>query len=150
MRQLQVLLKAVLLRRTKTSKIDGKPILQLPPRVSEKVHAVFSEDEQELYRSVETQTQLQFNKYLKAGTIGRNYSSILVLLLRLRQACCHPHLMSDFSVSVETNASTNEVDLVANAKAFPEDVVIRIKDNENLECPICIDAVDNPIIFFPC
>lgn len=150
MRQLQVLLKAVLLRRTKTSKIDGKPILQLPPRVSEKVHAVFSEDEQELYRSVETQTQLQFNKYLRAGTIGRNYSSILVLLLRLRQACCHPHLMSDFSVSVETNASTNEVDLVANAKAFPEDVVIRIKDNENLECPICIDAVDNPIIFFPC
>ncbi|ODM22578.1 hypothetical protein SI65_00167 [Aspergillus cristatus] len=150
MRQLQVLLKAVLLRRTKYSKIDGKPILQLPPRVSEKVYGIFSEDERELYTSLETQTQVTFNKYLKAGTVGRNYSSILVLLLRLRQACCHPHLMSDFSVNVETNANTNEVDLVANAKAFPSEVVIRLKDNQELECPICIDAVDNPIIFFPC
>ena len=148
MRQLQVLLKAVLLRRTKESKIDGKPILQLPPRVSEKVHAVFSEDELELYRSLETKTQLQFNKYLAAGTVGRNYSNILVLLLRLRQACCHPHLISDFSVQV--NANTDEVDLIANAKAFGSDVVVRLKDNDDLECPCCMDAVDNPLIFFPC
>ncbi|EAW06955.1 DEAD/DEAH box helicase [Aspergillus clavatus NRRL 1] len=148
MKQLQVLLKAVLLRRTKTSKIDGKPILELPPRVSEKVHAVFSEDEQALYNALESKTKLQFNKYLKANAVGRNYSNILVLLLRLRQACCHPHLMTDFSV--EATSNTDEVDFVANAKAFSSDVVVRLKENENLECPICIDAVDNPIIFFPC
>ncbi|KAL1873387.1 hypothetical protein Plec18167_006438 [Paecilomyces lecythidis] len=148
MRQLQVLLKAVLLRRTKTSEIDGKPILQLPPRITEEVHAVFSDDEQELYQALETRTQLQFNKYLKAGTVGRNYSNVLVLLLRLRQACCHPHLLSDFSVDV--NASTGELDLVANAKEFGQEVVIRLKENDNLECPVCIDAVENPIIFFPC
>ncbi|GIK05918.1 hypothetical protein Aspvir_010032 [Aspergillus viridinutans] len=148
MKQLQVLLKAVLLRRTKTSKIDGQPILRLPPRVSEKVHAVFSEDEQAIYDALESKTQLQFNKYLRANTVGRNYSNILVLLLRLRQACCHPHLMSDFSV--EVNAATDELDLAANAKAFGDEVVVRLKENENLECPICIDAVDNPIIFFPC
>ncbi|RHZ54205.1 hypothetical protein CDV55_100066 [Aspergillus turcosus] len=150
MTQLRVLLKAVLLRRTKTSKIDGEPILRLPPRVSEKVHAVFSEDEQAIYDALESKTQIQFNKYLRANSVGRNYSNILVLLLRLRQACCHPHLMTDFSVSVEVNAATDELDLVANAKAFGDDVVVRLKENENLECPICIDAVDNPIIFFPC
>ncbi|KAI9040111.1 P-loop containing nucleoside triphosphate hydrolase protein [Aspergillus affinis] len=148
MKQLQVLLKAVLLRRTKESKIDGKPILQLPRRVSEKVHAVFSDDEQELYSALEAQTQLQFNKYLEAGTVGRNYSNILVLLLRLRQACCHPHLIKDYSVKL--NANTDELDLVENAKAFGNEVVIRLKGNSDLECPICIDAVDNPIIFFPC
>lgn len=148
MKQLQVLLKAVLLRRTKESKIDGKPILQLPRRVLEKVHAVFSDDEQELYSALEAQTQLQFNKYLEAGTVGRNYSNILVLLLRLRQACCHPHLIKDYSVKL--NANTDELDLVENAKAFGNDVVIRLKGNSDLECPICIDAVDNPIIFFPC
>ncbi|THC97171.1 hypothetical protein EYZ11_003336 [Aspergillus tanneri] len=148
MTQLQVLLKAVLLRRTKESKIDGKPILQLPPRISEKVHAVFSEDEQELYSALEAQTQLQFNRYLEAGTVGRNYSNILVLLLRLRQACCHPHLIKDYGVKL--NANTDEFDMIANAKAFGKEVVIRLKDNNELECPICIDAVDNPIIFFPC
>lgn len=149
MRQLQVLLKAVLLRRTKDSKIDGKPILQLPRRISEKVHAVFSEDELELYSSLEARTQLQFNRYLEAGTVGRNYSNILVLLLRLRQACCHPHLITDFSVKL--NANTDELDLIANAKEFDQEVVIRLKsNNDDLECPICMDAVENPIIFFPC
>ncbi|PWY88357.1 hypothetical protein BO70DRAFT_427146 [Aspergillus heteromorphus CBS 117.55] len=148
MLQLQVLLKAVLLRRTKTSKIDGKPILQLPPKVSERVHAVFSEDEQEFYNALETQTQLEVNRYIEAGTMGRNYSNILVLLLRLRQACCHPHLIKDFGV--EITAATGELDLIANAKAFAADVVNRLKDNDDYECPICIDAVDNPVIFFPC
>lgn len=148
MAQLQVLLKAVLLRRTKTSQIDGKPILQLPPRISEKVHATFSEDERQLYDALESKTQLQFNKYLRAGTVGRNYSQVLVLLLRLRQACCHPHLMKDFSVDV--NAETQDLNLAENAKKFSPQVVARLKESDNLECPICIDAVDNPIIFFPC
>lgn len=148
MQALQVLLKAVLLRRTKTSKIDGKPILQLPPKVSERVHAVFSEEEDEFYKALETRTQLQVNRYIEEGTMGRNYSSILVLLLRLRQACCHPHLIKDFSI--ETPVTSDELDLVANAKALSDEVVTRLKNNDDLECPICIDAVENPVIFFPC
>lgn len=86
MQKLQALLKAILLRRTKKSKIDGKSILDLPERTTEQSHAVFSDDELEFYKALETQTQLTFNKYLKANTVGRNYSNILVLLLRLRQA----------------------------------------------------------------
>lgn len=148
LQQLQVLLKAVLLRRTKTSKIDGKPILRLPPRVTEKVHAVFNEDEQELYNALESKTQIQFNRYLEAGTIGRNYSNILVLLLRLRQACCHPHLIND--LSVDLSAATADVDLVENAKQFSPDVVRRLQDNTPLECPVCIDAVENAVVFYPC
>ncbi|PGH12865.1 hypothetical protein AJ80_06574 [Polytolypa hystricis UAMH7299] len=148
MGQLQALLKAILLRRMKTSKIDGKPILQLPPRTTEKVHAVFSEDEKEFYSALEGKIQLQFNRYLKAGTVGRNYSNVLVLLLRLRQCCCHPHLIKDFGV--ETNANTSEIDLMANAKLLESGVVMRLRENEASECPVCIDAVENAIIFFPC
>ncbi|OJD12574.1 hypothetical protein AJ78_06852 [Emergomyces pasteurianus Ep9510] len=148
LQKLQALLKAILLRRTKTSKIDGKRILQLPPRTTEKRHAVFSEDEKALYDALESKTQLQFNKYLRAGTIGRNYSNVLVLLLRLRQACCHPHLMTDFGV--EATAETAKVDLIENAKRLEPEVVSRLKENEALECPVCIDAVENAVIFFPC
>lgn len=86
MRKLQALLKAILLRRTKKSQIDGKSILNLPERTTEQSHANFSNDELEFYQALETHTQLTFNKYLKANTVGRNYSNILVLLLRLRQA----------------------------------------------------------------
>lgn len=148
LQQIRVLLAAVLLRRTKFSKLDGKPLIDLPPRVTEKVHAVFSDDERELYKGLETQTQIQFNKYLKAGTIGRNYSNILVLLLRLRQACCHPHLINDLSVDV--SAVTESADFMENAKAFSADVVRRLKENESIECPVCIDAVENAVIFYPC
>ena len=148
MQQLQALLKAVLLRRTKMSKIDGKSILQLPPRTTEKVYAVFSDDETEFYKALETRSQLQFNKYLQAGTIGKNYSSVLVLLLRLRQACCHPHLIQDFGV--EINNPGEGIDMVANAKLLDSVVVARLKENENSECPVCIDAIENGIIFYPC
>lgn len=149
MRKLQALLKAILLRRTKKSMIDGKPILDLPERTTEKQHAVFSEDEEAFYRALETQTQLQFNKYLKAGTVGRHYSNILVLLLRLRQACCHPHLIKDFGI----NSGVTEVsakDMSALAEALAPDVVERIKEQGNIECPICMDSADNATIFTPC
>lgn len=142
------MLKAILLRRTKFSKLDGKPLIQLPPRTTEKIHAVFSEDEQQLYDSLESKTQIQFNKYLKANSIGKNYSSILVLLLRLRQACCHPHLIRDLSVDI--SGITEQADFTENAKQFSPDVVRRLREDPPLECPVCIDAVQNAVVFFPC
>ncbi|QGA14858.1 hypothetical protein EYB26_002514 [Talaromyces marneffei] len=146
--QLRVVLKAILLRRTKFSKLDGKPLIHLPPRTTEKIHAVFSEDEQQLYDALESKTQIQFNKYLKANSVGKNYSNILVLLLRLRQACCHPHLIRDLSVDI--SAVTEQADFAENAKQFSPDVVRRLREDPPLECPVCIDAVQNAVVFFPC
>lgn len=40
---------------------------------------------------VEQRTQATFNKYLKAGTVLKNYAHVLVLLLRLRQLCVRPY-----------------------------------------------------------
>ena len=151
MQQLQALLKAILLRRTKKSEIDGKPILSLPERTTEAQHAAFDEDEQAFYRALETQTQLQFNKYLKAGTVGRNYSNVLVLLLRLRQACCHPHLIKDFGMTSGV-ADLSVADMIKLAKELAPDVVARIKEQGEsaLECPVCMDSSDNATIFIPC
>lgn len=155
MQKFQALLKAILLRRTKKSRIDGKPILELPPRSTSQEHAVFSEDEGAVYRALETQTQLQFNRYLKAGSVGRNYSNVLVLLLRLRQACCHPHLIKDFGLTSGT-IDISLADMTALAKDLSPDVVARIKDQGKLndqgalECPVCIDMAENATIFIPC
>ncbi|KAI4249743.1 MAG: hypothetical protein L6R40_000532 [Gallowayella cf. fulva] len=155
MQKLQALLKAILLRRDKKSTIDGKPILNLPERTTESQHAVLSEAEQEFYQAVQSQTQLQFNKYLRAGTVGRNYSNVLVLLLRLRQACCHPHLIKDFGIP-SSAAETVSEDLEKMAKELAADVVARIieqgagNDQSGLECPVCMDATENATIFVPC
>lgn len=151
MSQLRVLVKSVCLRRTKESKLDGEPILQLPPKVIDKVHVVFSEGENEMYQTLNASTQNQVTRYLDAGTLGRNYSTVLVLLLRLRQACCHPHLMQGFSTEVPTTISG--VDLVANAKLLSTAVADRLKNNEGEDdgtCPICMDSVENAVIYIPC
>ncbi|KAI9870890.1 MAG: hypothetical protein M1823_008610, partial [Watsoniomyces obsoletus] len=65
MDKLQALLRAILLRRTKKSKIDGKPILQLPEKTTVEDRAIFSKDELEFYKALESKAQIQFNKYLR-------------------------------------------------------------------------------------
>jgi SNF2 family DNA or RNA helicase len=149
MKMLQTLCRAIMLRRTKKSMHRGKPILTLPERTTEKVHSVFNKDEHELYQALETKTAVQFNKYLKAGTVGRSYTAILVLLLRMRQACCHPHLIKDFSVSEAAGVGIE--DMVKLAEQLEPQVVARIKESQgNFECPICMDGCTNPAIFLPC
>lgn len=109
----------------------------------------FTEDETDFYKALEQQTRLQYNKYLKAGTVGKNYSCILVLLLRLRQACCHPHLIKDFGVALQTDVDPET--MIQLAKELDDDVVARIKEADGaFACPICLDAVENPAIFIPC
>lgn len=148
MDQLQALLRAILLRRTKTSKIDGKPILRLPAKSTVEDRAVLSEDELSFYKGLEQKAQIQFNKYVQNGSIGRNYSNALVLLLRLRQACCHPYLVSksgDFQLG--NIGDLQPTDMLANAKELSEEVVERLKTMEAFECPVCMDAHENPVIF---
>ncbi|KAJ5769826.1 uncharacterized protein N7511_001877 [Penicillium nucicola] len=152
MKQLRVLVKSVCLRRTKSSKIDGQPILQLPPKVTEKIHVLFGEKEREVYDELNANTQRTINRYLDAGTLGRNYGQVLALLLRLRQACCHPLLIKEFRTNAPA-ASDPAVDKIANAKLLAAAVIERIKSNddeENGTCPVCMDSVGNATIYIPC
>jgi SNF2 family DNA or RNA helicase len=87
-------------------------------------NCLFSEDEQKFYKELETKSQVTFNKYFRAGTIGKNYSHVLVLLLRLRQAYCHPHLNMDVEYAgVDVPVETME----DFAKRLDDAVVARLK-----------------------
>ncbi|RYP55159.1 hypothetical protein DL768_000153 [Monosporascus sp. mg162] len=149
MKKLQVLLKSIMLRRTKDSKIDGQPIIELPPKVEEIVHVVFDKDEEQYYQDLEKNSQVQFNRYLKGGAVGKKYTVILTLLLRLRQACCHPYLhLTD--LDYVGNNDVAEDAMIELAKTLDKDVVQRLKEMESFECPICYDAVENPLFVLPC
>lgn len=39
---------------------------------------------------------MYFQAYADAGTLNQNYANILLMLLRLRQACDHPQLVKGF------------------------------------------------------
>ncbi|OAQ62554.1 SWI/SNF family DNA-dependent ATPase Ris1 [Purpureocillium lilacinum] len=148
MKRLRALLRAIMLRRKKDSELEGKPILKLPSKTEEIVHAELCLDERHFYKQLEEKSQVQFSKYLREGSIGKNYSNILVLLLRMRQACCHPHLIVDVDDAVPLSVTNEDVgELVKN---LSEPVVERIKAMEAFECPICFDAVQFPSFFVPC
>jgi SNF2 family DNA or RNA helicase len=71
-----------------------------------------------------------------------------VLLLRLRQACCHPHLIKDLSQPATEGIA--EVDLLVRAEELKYDVVVRLKAHDSFECPVCLEADPNPTIIIPC
>ncbi|EDO15871.1 hypothetical protein Kpol_1009p17 [Vanderwaltozyma polyspora DSM 70294] len=92
LKKLRVLLKAIMLRRSKTDKIDGNPILELPPKFVNIHEESLEGEEKEFYSLLEQVNKKKVQKLLSKKVKG-NYSSILTLLLRLRQACCHSELV---------------------------------------------------------
>ncbi|TFY74691.1 hypothetical protein EWM64_g9322 [Hericium alpestre] len=114
MKRLHVVLKAIMLRRRKTDMINGKPLIDLPARSVEVLQCEFDDDERAFYHSVENRIEEQMNKLLKSGDVMKNYTHVLVLLLRLRQACNHPSLVSkDYKAdrdAVESRPATNNKD----------------------------------------
>ncbi len=162
MKKLQALLKAILLRRLKTSEIDGGPILQLPPRYIKEEKVIFDGEELEFYHKLENNAKDQATKYMnqEKGS-GKNYSNMLVLLLRLRQACLHSILVEIGNKRQEVERKLRRLNdgpegfgtIEKLIKSFKPEVVERIlNDADEFTCPICLDVIDpeNLTVFYPC
>jgi SNF2 family DNA or RNA helicase len=150
MKKFQTLLKAILLRRTKKSKIDGVEICKdLPDKEVNIVHATFDEEQLDFYQNLERGAVVELKRYRDAGTLGKNISRGLVLLLRLRQACLHPRLVTEGEKLKEAGELTGDQQ-VNLAKDFSEQTVKRIQEIASFECPVCMDTYLNPSLVFPC
>ncbi|WWC66176.1 uncharacterized protein I206_100077 [Kwoniella pini CBS 10737] len=114
MKRLHVILKAIMLRRTKDATIDGKKILNLPGRTVRITPCDFDPEERAFYDALEKKTEFTFNKFVKSGTAAANYTSVLTMLLRLRQACVHPSLV--------TKSLTTDSDALGDAQTQPKEV----------------------------
>jgi SNF2 family DNA or RNA helicase len=121
MTKLQDLLNGILLRRTKDSQIGGNPVLELPKKREEIVYAAFNEDERAYYTALESETRFEFDKYNKFGPIGQNFSNILTLIMRLRQAACHPRLIKDFEgTTLDDSTVTGDRDSINDLPCFDD------------------------------
>lgn len=56
-----------MLRRHKESKLNGRRLLELPPKTEELVELEFSPEERMIYDSVETRMRIRFNQFLRQG-----------------------------------------------------------------------------------
>lgn len=148
MLKLQALFRSFTLRRTKDSRLDGKPIIQLPPRIDKPSFVDFNDEQRAFYKALEVRQQLKFNKYLINGAVMKNYIHILILLLRLRQACDHPFLLKN--LGIPEGSKLDEKQMIKLACKLPGDVVQKLKRQLRFECLLCGEATDNPVIVYPC
>ena len=69
--------------------------------------------------------------YAAAGTLNQNYASILLLLLRLRQACDHPLLVKENHSSHAAKSS------LKMARQLPRDMLIDLLNRLEVSLAIC-------------
>jgi SNF2 family DNA or RNA helicase len=74
-----------MLRRRKTDVLNGKPLIELPERHLSIVPCEFDKDECEFYFALENKIDEAMQKFVKSGEVMKNYTNVMVLLLRLRQ-----------------------------------------------------------------
>ncbi|MCD7466154.1 hypothetical protein HAX54_002583 [Datura stramonium] len=142
-RKLQAVLKTVMLRRTKGTCIDGKPIINLPEKriVLRKVE--FTDEERDFYCRLEAQSRAQFAEYAAAGTVKQNYVNILLMLLRLRQACDHPLLVGGSNSGSVWRSSIEE------AKKLPREKLtdlLNCLEASLAICGICSDPPEDAVV----
>lgn len=89
--------------------------------------SVQSETERDFYKAIFSRAQSEFNSLVGEGLVSRNYTSVLQLLLRLRQACCHPILVYSGTAS---NANTllgpikSDADIETAVKQFAKSLAV--------------------------
>ncbi|KAI4296663.1 hypothetical protein L6164_036604 [Bauhinia variegata] len=141
-KKLQAVLKTIMLRRTKGTLLDGEPIISLPPKSVELRKVEFSPEERDFYSRLEADSRAQFQEYADAGTVKQNYVNILLMLLRLRQACDHPLLVRPYNSNTLWKSSEM-------AKKLPREKQISLLNSleDNLAlCRICNDPPEDAVV----
>ncbi|XP_026408267.1 helicase-like transcription factor CHR28 isoform X2 [Papaver somniferum] len=137
-KKLQAVLKTIMLRRTKGTLLDGEPIINLPSKTVNLTKVEFSAEERAFYSKLESDSRSQFKAYAAAGTLNQNYASILLMLLRLRQACDHPFLVKGFNSNSAGEAS------IKTAKKLPKDQLMDLLNELEASLAICSSCNDPP------
>ncbi|TPX30674.1 hypothetical protein SmJEL517_g05813 [Synchytrium microbalum] len=143
LQKVQAILKAIMLRRMKTTLVDGKPLLNLPARDVKLTAYELGGDEREYYLSLETKMQKKLKKYIKAGHV--NASNVLAMLLRLRLCCNHPYLVAYEPDNSEDVLATEMKRDGNNDDEADVDGLVNMLGNMDVktnQCSICLDPIE--------
>ncbi|KAG1896321.1 SNF2 family N-terminal domain-containing protein [Suillus fuscotomentosus] len=164
----QVILESVLLRREKNMRDNsGKHIIELPAKEITVDTLHFTPAEQKIYDSIYNAAKRNFDQLNAKGLVGKNYTHILAMIMRLRQAVLHPDLVTDTSDGIVTKPSGHskdgaiDMDTLLNdisegdsesglKAAYAESVLANLDMSNDAECPICLDVMQTPSIIPPC
>ncbi|ESW20203.1 hypothetical protein PHAVU_006G189200 [Phaseolus vulgaris] len=142
-RKLQAVLKTIMLRRTKGTLLDGEPIISLPPKSVELKKVEFSQEERDFYSRLEADSRAQFQEYADAGTVKQNYVNILLMLLRLRQACDHPLLVKRYNSNSLWKSSVEMAKKLTQEKRLS---LLNCLEASLALCGICNDPPEDAVV----
>ncbi|KAF7338762.1 DNA repair protein RAD5 [Mycena sanguinolenta] len=110
--QMEVVLTHVMFRRTKT---EVASVLKLPKRTVVTISCKFDSSEEQFYVALKTNVQTLLER-IQAQNGKSTYMYVLVLLLRLRQACDHPCLvLHDYGDDMDGINAESKLNLFGNA-----------------------------------
>jgi DNA repair protein RAD5 len=125
------LMKRISLRRRKNHVLNGKNIINLPSVTNNTVKLDLDEEDLLFYRAINAKVTEEFEQMVARGSeyVMKNYTDVLILLLRLRQAACHPYLF------VMSNEKPDVVKRKAwdydRMEVFVNDFLKLLKDGQN-------------------
>ncbi|CAJ1362719.1 unnamed protein product [Effrenium voratum] len=144
----------LIIRRTKST-VDprtGEPLLVLPTKHVHVRRLELSLAERDFYDTLWTKAKTQFDTFVASGEVLSKYTHILQLILKLRQALCHPFL-------VFAREATKDEDLDSLEKRYLQDIggdgvsetfvsglLQEIRKGELSDCAICFDAPEDPTL----
>ena len=102
-----------ILRRTK-----DQVLTELPPKTETLHYCELTEKQKILYKEVAEYSKSEIFKNIDSKGVEKSYFSILTALLRLRQICCHPGL-----VSKETNVTFDDSGKIQELFPLLEEII---------------------------
>ncbi|XP_071686463.1 putative SWI/SNF-related matrix-associated actin-dependent regulator of chromatin subfamily A member 3-like 1 [Rutidosis leptorrhynchoides] len=136
--RLQALMATISLRRTKE-----KALIGLPSKTIHICNVELSEDERKVYDEMEFEAKKFVTGYIERGMVTRHYSTVLSIILRLRQICTHMELVPS---DVRSSISSYNFEDASNNPELLKKLVILLQDSEDIDCPICLSPPSKIII----
>ncbi|KAH3902981.1 DNA repair protein RAD16 SCDLUD_000583 [Saccharomycodes ludwigii] len=145
-KNIQILLDQIMLRRTKVERADD---LGLPPRIVTIRKDFFNQQEKDLYQSLYTDVNRQYNSYVEQGLVLNNYANIFTLITRMRQMADHPDLVLhklkevDRTDTIVCQLCDDQSEDPIESKCHHKFCRICIKEyiessiEESVTCPVC-------------
>nr|GEX00502.1 helicase-like transcription factor CHR28 isoform X2 [Tanacetum cinerariifolium] len=103
----------------------------------------FTAEEHGFYQSLEAEARAQFQEYAAAGTVKQNYINILLMLLRLRQACNHPSLVKESRLTTDWKLSLEKAKELSQEKL---NQLVNCLEASLAICSICNDPPEDAVV----
>ncbi|XP_059208866.1 helicase-like transcription factor isoform X2 [Centropristis striata] len=141
LQNLQTLVRCITLRRTKSSKVNGRPLVSLPEKTVSVEQVEMNQSEREEYELARNEGRNTIGRYVSEGTVLKNYADVLAILMRLRQHCCHPDLLG--KTSSDPGAAATPAEL---RERLIEKLRLVLASGSDEECSVCLDSIRLPVI----